>query len=133
MRILGLDYGTKRIGVAVSDESQMLARELDIVPAAKIYDYLSTILQEYEIEKIVIGLPLNMSGQSTEKTREAEQFAQLVAERCQVPVDMMDERLSTSMAQQITHQSSQLDSLAAQIILQNYLNKQKSIDANLQI
>ena len=74
MRILGIDYGEKRIGLAVSDELGMLARELKIVSPAEFFVELPGIITELEITTIVLGWPLNMSGQETEKTREVKNF-----------------------------------------------------------
>ena len=65
MRILGIDYGEKRIGLAVSDEMQMLARELTIVSPKDFFVRLPSLLQEYDIQTIALGFPLNMAGEKT--------------------------------------------------------------------
>ena len=83
-----------------------------------------------EVEKIIIGLPLNMSGEDSQKTVEARGFAEKVATITGVDVELVDERLSSAMAQNISGQKNNLDSLAAQIILQNYLDRQKSQNQN---
>lgn len=125
MKLLGIDYGTVRIGLAVSDESLMLARELDIVSPKDFFAKLPTIIKEQEISELVVGLPLNMSGQDTEKTTEARAFAEQLHTQLGLPVHLVDERLSSSMAEGIIGHNKQLDSMAAQIILQNYLNSLK--------
>ncbi|MBL8030992.1 MAG: Holliday junction resolvase RuvX [Candidatus Doudnabacteria bacterium] len=130
MRILGIDYGTKRVGLAISDELGLLARELDIVSPVDFFRRLPGLIKEYEIESIVLGVPLNMSGQDTDKTKEVRAFQQSVEEASGVPVHGVDERLSSQMAQRISGSATNLDSLAAQIILQNYLNQQTSKLAN---
>lgn len=130
MKILGIDYGTKRIGLAISDESLTLARELQIFSPNEFWDEINNIVQNEEVEKIIIGLPLNMSGEDSQKTVEARGFAEKVATITGVDVELVDERLSSAMAQNISGQKNNLDSLAAQIILQNYLDRQKSQNQN---
>lgn len=130
MKILGIDYGTKRIGLAISDESLTLARELQISSPNEFWDEINNIVQNEEVEKIIIGLPLNMSGEDSQKTVEARGFAEKVATITGVDVELVDERLSSAMAQNISGQKNNLDSLAAQIILQNYLDRQKSQNQN---
>jgi putative holliday junction resolvase len=126
MRILGIDYGTKRIGLAVSDELGLLARELSIVSPGEFFRNLLQLVKDYELESIVVGMPLNMAGQDTIKTREAREFVLRVREQSGLVVHEVDERLSSQMAEHISGSSKNLDSLAAQIILQNYLNQKKS-------
>ena len=125
MKILGIDYGEKRIGLAISDESQTLARELDILSPKLFWESLNLLILNHSITKIVIGWPLNMSGEMTEKTKEVESFKLKVESQTGLPVEVMDERLSSQMAQNISGSKTNLDSLAAQVLLQNYLNKQK--------
>lgn len=127
MRILGLDYGTKRIGVAVSDELGMLAREVGIQSPSDFWKALPGLVQEYELKEIVVGLPLGMSGNDTQKTQEAKQFAEKVQQVAGVPVILMDERLSSQMASHMPGAGARVDDVAAQIILQNYLNKNSSM------
>lgn len=126
MRILGIDYGTKRIGLALSDELGLLARELSIVSPSDFFQNLAGLIAEYDIESIVLGMPHNMSGQDTDKTREVQAFKVKIEALSGLPVHAIDERLSSQMAEQISGSSKNLDSLAAQIILQNYLNQKSS-------
>lgn len=126
MRILGIDFGTKRIGLAVSDESHTLARELDIVSPKAFWQQLDELVAQQGIERIVIGLPLNMSGSATQKTEQVQAFSDQLQERVQVPIEFMDERLSSVMASHLPGGQQNVDSLAAQIILQNYLDKNKN-------
>lgn len=124
-KVLAIDYGTKRIGLAISDETQTLARELAIVSPAEFWQQISALIREHGISRIVLGLPLNMSGQATLKSEEVQKFSDQLQQRVTVPVEMGDERLSSLMAEQIAGTDRPIDSLAAQIILQNYLNKNK--------
>ncbi len=125
MKILGIDYGSKRVGLAISDESETLARELDILSPSEFWKSIEGIISEQAIEKIIIGLPLNMSGEVTDSTRRVQEFVDQLQERFTVPIEYMDERLSSVMAGHLPGGNKNVDSLAAQIILQNYLDKQK--------
>jgi putative Holliday junction resolvase len=124
-RVLGIDYGEKRIGLAISDESQTLARELDILSPKEFWGQISDIISKHEITTIVLGWPLNMDGGETDKTREVASFKLRVASKTGLPVEVIDERLSSQMAEYISGGKKNLDSLAAQILLQNYLDKNK--------
>ena len=126
MKILGIDYGTKHIGLAISDETQSLARELTILSPQEFWQGLQDLTTTEQVEKIVVGLPLNMSGEDTEKTKEARVFAEKLKTQGSMPVELVDERLSSSMAEQIAGTSKHIDSLAAQIILQTYLDRNKN-------
>jgi putative Holliday junction resolvase len=125
MKILGIDYGEKRIGLAVSDESQTFARELTILSPKEFWDQINQLIADHEITVIVLGWPLNMSGEETEKTREVASFKQQAESKTGLPVEIIDERLSSVMAQNLPGGKKNVDSLAAQILLQNYLDKQK--------
>ncbi len=125
MKILGIDYGEKRIGLAVSDESQTLARELDILTPKDFFKQLPSIIGNHQISKIVLGWPLNMSGQETKKTLEVKDFKKKLEKLIDIKVEIVDERLSSQMTESLPGGHRDKDSLAAQIILQNYLNKNK--------
>lgn len=125
MRAVGIDFGTKRIGLAISDESQTLAREYGIYSPKEFWQQIAGIVEKEGVTQIVIGLPLNMSGDSTDKTRQVQEFSDQLQQRLTVPVEFMDERLSSVMAGKLPGGRDNVDSLAAQIILQNYLDKNK--------
>ena len=125
MKILGIDYGTKRVGLAISDESQTLARELNILSPKEFWWGIKDLIATEAIERIVIGLPLNMSGGSTQSTEAAQKFYDELQERFpEIPLEFMDERLSSVMAESMGRKKD-VDSLAAQIVLQNYLDRAK--------
>jgi putative Holliday junction resolvase len=126
MKVLGIDYGEKRIGLAISDESFTLARELDILSPKEFWGQLVGFIREHQISTIVLGWPLNMSGERTKKTEEVASFKLRVESKTGLPVEIMDERLTSQMAEHISGSKKNLDSLAAQILLQNYLDKQKN-------
>jgi putative holliday junction resolvase len=125
MRIMGIDYGTKRIGTALSDESRTFAREYRIFSPGEFWKEIEGVVAKEEITHFVIGLPLNMSGEHTDKTREAEKFSLRLETQLKLPIEFMDERLSSVMAGHLPGGKKDVDSLAAQIILQNYLDKSK--------
>lgn len=125
MKILGIDYGTKRIGLAISDETQTLARELNILSPKDFWQTINALVTEEGIERIIIGLPLNMSGEPTHITIDVQEFSDRLQQKITVPVEFMDERLSSVMAEHMPGGRINVDSLAAQIILQNYLDKNK--------
>ena len=127
-RLLGIDYGEKRIGLAVSDESLTLACELDILSPKEFWAQLGQLISSQLISKIIIGWPLNMSGERTQKTEEVASFKLLVESKTSLPVEIIDERLSSQMAEHIKGNKTDLDSLAAQILLQNYLDKTKNLN-----
>ncbi len=124
-KILGIDYGEKRIGLAVSDETLTFARELNILSPKKFWQKLPALIKEHQISKIVIGWPLNMSGEMTKKTKEVESVKSKVENLTGLTVKTVDERLSSVMAENISGSTKNLDSLAAQILLQNYLDANK--------
>jgi putative Holliday junction resolvase len=99
-RRLAFDYGDVRIGVAVCDPDGILATPLDYLesknPAHK--KIILALLSEYEPTKIYVGLPLHLSGQSSEASAKAESFAELLRQLATCPVEMVDERLTTSSA-----------------------------------
>ncbi len=125
MKILGIDYGTKRVGLAISDETQTLARELSILSPKEFWQQVEGLVEQETIERIVIGLPLNMSGEPTQSTLAAQEFAGKLQKLFTIPVEFMDERLSSVMAEGMGRKTN-VDSLAAQIILQNFLDRAKN-------
>ena len=131
-RILCLDYGEARIGVAISDPTQTIASPLKYINARK-EDFTGDILSlidEYRADKLVIGLPLNLKGRNSEKTKEVKEFYNGIKEILSIPVQLWDERFSTVTAEKTLRrgnikakkQRHIVDSLSAQIILQNYLD-----------
>lgn len=125
-KIIGIDYGTKRVGIAISDELGMLAREVGIWQKDNFFTELEKFLEDNpEVEEIIIGLPLNMSGEDSAKTVEVREFASEVGKQTELPTVLVDERLSSAMASQLPGGKNNIDSIAAQIILQNYLDQQK--------
>src|SRR5438128_244567 len=113
MKILGIDYGTKRIGLAISDESETLARELDIISPQEFDRTLEKLIEDEHIEQIVLGLPLNMEGKDSQKTQEVRAFKDELETKFAIPIALIDERLSSAMALQLPGGTKNIDSLAA--------------------
>ena len=123
-RILALDYGTKRIGVALSDETKIIA----IPKPYLLYSEKQKLIQlvkDSEVEAILLGLPLGLSGQETESTKKVRKFGDWLREETNLPVRMIDERLTTKEAQGLTKDRELIDSLVAQKMLERYLEKLK--------
>ena len=123
MRVLALDYGAARCGVAVSDPTGTLATPLEPVlrPGTKNgLKRLVEIVQELGAELVVVGLPVSLRGGDSAQTREVRQFADRLDARVGVPVELYDERFTTSLAQQVGGEAS-LDSRAAAILLDEWL------------
>jgi len=102
MRILALDHGTKRIGVAVSDEMKMIASPLEYIPAEPFADFLARlkeIIREKEIELIVIGMPRNMDGSCGPAALKVQEFVAVLKDAITIPIKTLDERLTTVQAQ----------------------------------
>lgn len=135
MRILGLDYGTKTVGVAISDPLLITAQGLEIIrrdsenKIRKTYARIEEIIKEYEVEKIVLGLPKNMNGTEGDRVEKTKEFKEALERRTGIEVVMWDERLTTVSADKIMmesnirreHRKEYVDEIAAMIILQNYL------------
>ncbi len=140
MRILALDHGTVRIGVAISDELGMLAHPLDFIPAEPLGDFLkrvSALIPEREIALIVVGMPRNMDGSYGPAAQKVEAFVHLLRETIPIPVRTWDERLTSLQAHRMLAETGarererrgRVDSSAAAILLQSYLDAQAAAGA----
>ena len=138
-RLLGIDYGTVRVGVAISDPSQTIASPLETYTRRNKKldaDYFVDLTRHEKIVGLVVGLPVHMSGDESEKSREAVKFGQWLNESTNRPVIWVDERYTTSMAREMLSQSplsgkkrkAQLDKLAAQILLATFLESGAEVD-----
>ncbi|MCC6234396.1 MAG: Holliday junction resolvase RuvX [Verrucomicrobiales bacterium] len=140
MRILALDHGTVRIGVAISDELGMLAHPLDFIPAEPLADFLkrvAALIPEREIALIVVGMPRNMDGSYGPAAQKVEAFVHLLRETIPIPVRTWDERLTSLQAHRMLAETGarererrgRVDSSAAAILLQSYLDAQAAAGA----
>jgi putative Holliday junction resolvase len=123
VRVLALDYGSARCGCAVSDPSGTIATPLQPVlqPGTRRgLGRLKSLVDELEVQRIVVGLPLSMAGGDTTQTTEARAFARSLNEAVAVPVELHDERLTTKLAARLGGRTSE-DSRAAALLLENWL------------
>ncbi len=130
-RVLGIDLGKARTGLAISDELKMLAHPLETVEAGEAIERILEIVREKEIEEVVVGLPRHMNGSLGVAATEAQQFAKKLQQVAGCKVTMWDERLSTVAAERALREAGKKsrqtrgirDQVAAQIILQSYLDR----------
>jgi len=124
MRVLALDYGSARCGCAVSDPTGTLATPLDPIEGAATkpgLERLARLAASLAAERIVVGLPIGLSGKDTDQTREARRFADALRARVTVPVEMYDERFTTAIAAQAGGSKTSEDSRAAAVLLEDWL------------
>ncbi len=149
MRILALDVGDERIGVAISDPSQVIARSLKVIERARgvprrsrqgdsteqrfppaEFDDVVRLVEEYEVEKVVVGYPRSLDGEAHMQADKVERYALALAESLAVPVILWDERFSTVTAERLMREAGvsaqkgrgRVDAVAAAVILQDYLD-----------
>ena len=132
MRVLGIDYGQKRLGLALSDEEGILASPLDPYSRRILdedLDFLAALAKEKQVRQIVVGLPRNMNGSLGEMAKEVLAFVATLKEKIHIPAVTFDERLSSTEAERVLIQAdlsrkrrkTLRDGLAAVLILQGYL------------
>ena len=133
MRVLAIDHGTVRMGIAMSDELKIIAQPLEFIPAepfSGFLDQLKDLLQEYEVELILLGMPRNMDGSYGEATMKVREFEAVLKNSITVPIKTWDERLTSVMANRSLTQGrvkkkkkrKNVDSMSAAILLQSYLD-----------
>ena len=144
MRALGIDYGERRIGLALSDATGLLAspwktiaNDANVGAAAErvAIEVHALIAEEDGLAVVVIGLPRRLSGEANDQTARAQTFAQLLGGAVSVPIELQDERLTSHAADEILAQRErdwrkrkpQLDAMAAALILQDYLDARRRI------
>lgn len=131
-RILAIDYGQKRCGIAVTDPLKLIAHALETVPTATLEAYLADYMQREEVETIVVGLPLQMDATPSESARYIEPFVRRLAKRYpELPIVRVDERFTSKMAFQTMldaglkkkkrQDKGLVDALSATLILQTYM------------
>lgn len=133
MRILALDHGTRRIGVAVSDELQSIAQPLEYIPAEPFAGFLarlSELIRQKEVELILVGMPRNMDGTEGPAALKVHEFVTALKDAIPIPIRTWDERLTSVMANRLLIQGNvrrdkrkqKVDQMAAAILLQGYLD-----------
>ena len=133
MRILGVDYGDVRVGLALSDSNKIIARPFKTLINKNSKDLLinlEEIINQNEIDEIVIGVPYNMSGQDTKQTEKVREFIDVLKQKFELSINLIDERLTSIEAEGIMHKMNiktgsnkgKIDKIAASIILQEHLD-----------
>ena len=125
MRVLALDFGAARTGVAVSDATRTLARPVGIVERAATeegLDELAALVTAHEVDVVLVGMPLTLKGEHGEQARVTEAFVEILRERLEVPVEIEDERFTTTLAQQSGGTAPE-DAVAAAHLLQGWLER----------
>lgn len=138
-RLAGVDYGTVRIGISLSDPGQRFASPLETHPRGNGQQeerWIAKLVAEHQIVGFVVGLPIHTNGRESEKSREARLFAAWLEQQTGLPVQLYDERYTTVEAESILIQAGstrrkrkeQRDKLAAQILLQSFLESTRRTD-----
>ena len=140
MRIVSVDYGRKRTGIAVTDPLQLIANGLATVSTSELFDYLRQYVAKEQVERIVIGKPLQANGQPSENLGRVEQFVNRWRKAMpQIPIDYFDERFTSVLAHRAMidaglHKKARqdkalVDTISATIILQGYLEARRHLGA----
>ena len=135
-RILGLDHGDRRIGLALSDPLQIIAKPfetIDLKFTENIFVLLNSIIKEYDVETIIVGYPLTLKNEFSIQTEKVLKFVELLKKNIQIEVKLYDERLTSQIAQKSLvmqgiktgHNKEDVDKTAAAVFLQNYLDENK--------
>lgn len=133
MRILGIDYGNKRVGIAVSDAMGLTAQPLSTIEMhghRELLEELNKYIEKYDVKKIIVGMPYNMDGTMGKRAEITQAFINFLKNNLDIPVEIQDERLTSSQAENILLEADVsregrkkvIDKLAASLILQSYLN-----------
>ena len=137
MRIMGLDVGSKTVGVAISDPLGFTAQGLEIIQIDEEkeqfgFERLTELVEQYKVDKFVLGLPKNMNNTSGPRVEASKAYGEKIAQLFQIPVEYQVERLTTVAAERMLIEQADvsrskrkkvIDKLAAQLILQNYLDR----------
>ena len=133
MRVLAIDHGTKRMGIALSDPSGIIASPLEFIPAEPFGGFLERLkqlLREKEVELVIVGMPRNMDGSYGPAAAKVQEFVAVLKENIATPMRMWDERLTSSQANRMLIQAKvrrqdrkeKVDAAAAAILLQSFLD-----------
>jgi len=137
-RYLAIDYGEKRVGLAISDPTLTIAQPLETIQyqsQKKLISELLQIIKKYNVVRVVLGLPLTLKGSDSEKTKTVREFGAVLESKLNVPLFFFDERLTSVQAHQIIREfgkkpsmhRAKIDQFAARTLLQTYLDREKSL------
>jgi len=133
MRVLAIDHGTKRMGIAISDELGMIAQPLEFIPAEPFAGFVKRfkeIIQEKQVELILVGMPRNMNGSYGPAALKVQQFVAMLNDAVTIPIQTLDERLTSVQAHRFLTEAEvsgrqrkgKVDKSAAAVLLQSYLD-----------
>lgn len=133
MRVLAIDHGTKRMGIALSDPTGIIAQPLEFIPAEPFADFLARLkdlIREKEVEMILVGMPRNMDGSYGPAAAKVNEFVAVLKENIAIPIRTWDERLTSAQANRFLIQADvrrqdrkqKVDRAAAAILLQSFLD-----------
>ena len=132
-RILGIDFGSVRVGLSLSDLTQTIAKPFDTIQYKDLDDLLSQlkkIIDNHQVYKLVVGIPFNMKGEDTKQTIKVREFVSFLKQNISIEIGLIDERLSSIEAEKAMHvmniktghNKGRIDKIAASVILQEYLD-----------
>lgn len=132
-RLIGIDYGSKRIGIAMSDPLRIIASPRQTMPnSAAFLMTLKKMIQDFDVEAVIVGMPYNLKGEKSTKAKEVEEFMKELKQQINIDIVEWDERYTSSMAHETQIQmgvkkkyrqdKSKIDEMAAALILQSYLD-----------
>ena len=135
-RVIGIDYGRKRVGLAVSDPLSIFASALDTVPAAQVIDYLKKYRENENIVRFVVGYPMNLNNRPAEAAKDVDIFLKHLSKHFpDIPVTLEDERFTSVLAhramidggmkKQDRQKKESVDKISAAIILQSYMDRKR--------
>jgi putative holliday junction resolvase len=137
-RVMALDFGSKRIGVALSDPTQFLASPLTTLqaqPQARAVEQIVRLIGQHDVERLVVGMPFTLAGEIGPQAKVVEAFVEVLRAHTPVPIVLVDERLTSSEAERILIEAGlkpekrkqQIDQVAAMLILQEYLDSRRNM------
>ena len=134
-RILGIDYGDARIGVAISDPTRTIARPLEVIEPGKVdpVERIAEIAKEYDVKLVILGLPKLMSGEEGEMAAKVREFMQKLKDRTDLEILLVDERFTSKIAERElrkrkvkpSREKKKVDLYAASLLLQEYLDSHR--------
>ncbi len=121
-RVLGVDYGRKRVGMAISDSQRKIALPHGVVKREKFMEELEKLIKEKQVDTVVFGLPMSLSGKELEMAKEIREVARRIKDRFGVKVILKDERFTSKLVEEKFGKDGPIDHYSAGIILQEYLD-----------
>jgi len=129
-RIIALDVGEKRVGIAISDSLNLIAQGLEVTPRRDVFVRIKDLIKEYAVSRIIVGMPFNMNGTKGQSATKVEDFIKDLEKETPIAIETLDERLTTAQGEKVLLEADvsrkkrrlSIDKIAAQLILQAYLD-----------